>query len=103
MFLCLCSSFDARALLEPLLVVEESGGEETKLVHGPAHVVVHLLAVSAETLVRVEEGGGLDHETVLLGGELLAGHVAEGEAQHEGNQGIVAVGLECGHVLTLKQ
>ena len=73
MSLCLFHSFDARALLEPLLVVEESGGEEPKLVHGPANVVVHLLAVSAETLVRVEEGGGLDHETVLPGGELLAG------------------------------
>ncbi len=42
----------------------------------------------------------LNYEAVLLGRELLAGHVDEGEAQHESNHRIVGFLLEGGHVLT---
>ena len=38
-------------------------------------------------------------ETVLLGGELLAGHVREGEPKHECHHGIPGLLLEDGHVL----
>ena len=70
------------------------------MVHCPTQVIIHFLTVSAEALVGVEEGAGLDHEAVLLGTELLTGHVAEGEAQHQGYERIVAVRFERGHVFS---
>ena len=42
---------DARPLLQTFLVVEEGGGQEAELVHGPAQVVVDLLAVELGTKV----------------------------------------------------
>ena len=41
----------------------------------------------------------LHDEAVLLGRELLAGHVREGESEHEGDHGVGGLLLEDGHVL----
>ena len=80
--------------LQTLLVIVKGCGQETQLVHGPAEIIVNLLAVSSEAPVCVEEGAGLHHQTVLLSAELLTSHVAEGEAEHERHQGVVTVRLE---------
>ena len=55
---------------------------------------------SLEEINRVQQSKPYLHdETVFLGGELLAGHVREGEAEHEGDHGVLGLLLEDGHVL----
>ena len=68
--------------------------------HSPPNVVACLLTPPPQMGIGVEESAGLDHQAVFPGRELLASHVSEGEAEHEGDQRVASVLLEGGHVFT---
>ncbi len=48
--------------VERLLVVVRGGGQQPQLVHGPAQVVVRLLAAAAKQQVLVQKGASLEEK-----------------------------------------